>query len=65
MVAALIAALFCGVNESWQPLDLADANHIPERHPARAASSWHEQGPGTWMGPSHPQVLGELRGPSG
>lgn len=34
MVAALIAALLCRVNESWQQLNLTDANHIPERHPA-------------------------------
>jgi len=27
-------SLLCGVSESWQRLKRADANHIPERHPA-------------------------------
>lgn len=50
MVAALIASLLCQVNESWQRLNLADANHIPERHPAAGSIQLARVGAGALDG---------------
>lgn len=37
MGTALIASLLSLVNESWQQLNLVDANCIPERHPGKVS----------------------------